>query len=412
MGRGSTCHRGAEGAWPHKAKAGRAKPAAKLAAKAKAKSKAQVAKVQKTKVKKKPAAASASRLELGGLGVGRSESSIGRPPTLGVLPRTQITMGSCFAGFATDHWAATTSPLLKDFWLSTSWWCEKDAGAQKFLRGNLSGVRGFEDVSKPEFILEAPRVDVLSGGFPCQPFSQAGKNLSTRDARGILVLYLLQFIERTLPYIVILENVKGLMTRHAQTFHELLELCASIKESSGHQAYSVFHKLLDSQFYGVPQHRERVYIVLIRRMGRDPVFRWPEPSESPPPVSSFMDSSRRRLKSLADFPLKDLAGPRRDRMQQAMQQVLDRAAANGKRPASYTPIVDVGGSRVNIGWNACPTITRSRGGSRDYWSLAHGCRLSVTELLRLQGLPTTVHQCVGETTVGHLIGKLFHLARL
>ena len=96
-------------------------------------------------------------------------------------------------------------------------------------------------------------------------------------------------------------------------------------------------------------------------------------------------------------------------MQQAMQQVLDRAAANGKRPASYTPIVGVGGSRVNIGWNACPTITRSRGGSRDYWSLAHGCRLSVTELLRLQGLPTTVHQCVGETTMGHLIGNSFTL---
>ena len=98
-------------------------------------------------------------------------------------PKIITTTGACFAGFCADHWMAKLDPVLKQFWLTTSWWCEKDKTAQRFLRGNLAAVQKFGDIELNEF-QSAPRVDSISGGFPCQPHSI--------DPQGILIQYCLR----------------------------------------------------------------------------------------------------------------------------------------------------------------------------------------------------------------------------
>ena len=92
---------------------------------------------------------------------------------------------------------AKLDPVLKQFWLTTSWWCENDKTAQRFLRGNLAAVQEFDDIQCNE-VQSAPRVDIISGGFPCQPFSVAGLNHSIKDpqAPNILPLRLLEFVTR------------------------------------------------------------------------------------------------------------------------------------------------------------------------------------------------------------------------
>ena len=282
------------------------------------------------------------------------------PPAM----RENLTMGSVFTGFGTDHWMAQSWKDLQQWWLSNSWWCEKDPCCQKFLRSNLSGCASFTDVSSKEFE-SASRVDILSAGFPCQPFSVAGLGQALKDPRGVLVLHCIRYIQKVLPHICIFENVAGLYTRHRKVLDQLLALLKEIREiNTGERAYDVFHTVLDSKDHGVPQHRERLYIVLVRRLGRSSgVLRWPQAVPTPR-VETCLDSGRRRLKSLGDFPLHLTSG-------------------------------------------VCRKITLSRGGSRSFWSLAHGARLSVTELLRLQGLPVDVDMCVSDTSMGRMCGNAF-----
>jgi len=104
------------------------------------------------------------------------------------------------------------------------------------------------------------RVDVVCGGFPCQPFSVAGKRLGRDDLRGNLFWNALSFATHVEAGIVVMENVPGLLTADSgRTFGDIV---ASLADAGyGHVEWRV----LDSQFFGVPQRRRRVFIVA----GRD-----------------------------------------------------------------------------------------------------------------------------------------------
>ena len=103
--------------------------------------------------------------------------------------------------------------------------CDSDPHCQKFLRANVGGM-GFTDAAGPLFLENAPRVEILTSGFPCQPFSLAGKGGGTSDPRGLVVFHVLQYVQKNLPRIVILENVKGLLsTKHAEPMILILKIC-------------------------------------------------------------------------------------------------------------------------------------------------------------------------------------------
>lgn len=110
-----------------------------------------------------------------------------------------------------------------------------------------------EDVNYSEYI---DKVDLLTGGVPCQSFSQAGLRKGLLDSRGKLMNVFGDIINIIKPKIFMIENVKGLITHdNGNTLKEILEYL------NKNDYYNVTYKCLDSFKYGVPQKRERVFIV-------------------------------------------------------------------------------------------------------------------------------------------------------
>lgn len=102
---------------------------------------------------------------------------------------------------------------------------------------------------------EIPPFDIILAGFPCQPFSMAGKKLGFEDARGTLFFDIAEKIKYHKPKVVFLENVKNLASHDkGKTFTVIVN---TLKELG----YSVFHKVLNARDFGLPQNRERLYII-------------------------------------------------------------------------------------------------------------------------------------------------------
>jgi len=106
---------------------------------------------------------------------------------------------------------------------------------------------------------ELPDFDLLTGGFPCQSFSAAGKGLGEQDTRGTLFHEIIRIAEVKKPKYILLENVKGLTFKpHKATFEKILSELDRI-------GYNVIWKVLNSKEYGIPQNRERVWFVCFRK---------------------------------------------------------------------------------------------------------------------------------------------------
>ena len=114
-----------------------------------------------------------------------------------------------------------------------------------------------------------PEFDCLTGGFPCQPFSRTGKKEGFKDSRGNLFFHIASIIKNRRPSSFILENVAHLY-RHdnGNTFNVIKN---TLRDELG---YNVFYKTLSSMHYGIPQARERVFIVGLDKTTR---FEFPEP---------------------------------------------------------------------------------------------------------------------------------------
>ena len=120
---------------------------------------------------------------------------------------------------------------------------------------------------------ELPDFDLLTGGFPCQSFSVAGKGLGELDTRGTLFNEIIRIAEAKQPKYMLLENVKGLTFKtHKKTFAKILSELNRI-------GYYVKWKVLNSKEYGIPQNRERVFFVCFRNFGEAIMFNFPKKVE-------------------------------------------------------------------------------------------------------------------------------------
>jgi len=106
-------------------------------------------------------------------------------------------------------------------------------------------------------IKEFPKADIVLGGFPCPGFSEAGPRL-VDDKRNFLYLHFIRCLMQSNPKIFVAENVKGMMTLgKGEVFKQIVQDFAAA-------GYTIYHKLLNSAEYGVPQIRERVILVGVR----------------------------------------------------------------------------------------------------------------------------------------------------
>lgn len=130
---------------------------------------------------------------------------------------------------------------------------EKNKYCQEVYEANFGEIP-FGDITAidPKNI---PDFEVLLGGFPCQPFSISGKKQGFKDTRGTLFFDICRIIEEKQPKVVVLENVKHLI--HHDGKRTLKTILSSLKELG----YNVSHKILNAKDFGLPQNRERIFII-------------------------------------------------------------------------------------------------------------------------------------------------------
>ncbi len=116
-----------------------------------------------------------------------------------------------------------------------------------------------KDVKDINFEEYKDKTDIVQAGFPCQSFSYAGKSMGFEDTRGSLFFEFARCVKETNPKIAIGENVKGLL-KH-DNGNTLKTMCNALREIG----YKVHYKVLKSQYLDVPQKRERLIIVAIRK---------------------------------------------------------------------------------------------------------------------------------------------------
>lgn len=127
-------------------------------------------------------------------------------------------------------------------------------------------------------------IDILVGGVPCQPWSIAGKLKGFEDQRGVLWFHVIKLIENNQPKAFIFENVKGLTEPRNQASF------AYIINKLTQAGYAVKAKVLNSYDFGLPQDRDRVFLVGIRKdLDKHNLFDFPKPIEINPKLGEFIE---------------------------------------------------------------------------------------------------------------------------
>ncbi len=137
---------------------------------------------------------------------------------------------------------------------------EKDGAAREVYQANFQQDHQFnDDITKLDETPESvPEHQLLLAGFPCQPFSNAGKRLGFEDTRGTLFFSIANIIKAKQPRVVILENVRGLLSNDSgRTFKTIRDVLENL-------GYEVHHQVLNARDFGLPQNRNRLFVVAIR----------------------------------------------------------------------------------------------------------------------------------------------------
>ncbi|EKF9219136.1 DNA cytosine methyltransferase [Vibrio cholerae] len=141
----------------------------------------------------------------------------------------------------------------------------------RYNRPNWNVIEG--DIAKVDFTQLNEEVDILTGGFPCQAFSYAGKSLGFEDTRGTLFFEMARAIKETQPKVFLAENVRALFTHDDG---RTLETIKSVIDELGYEL--VEPRVLKAIFYKVPQKRERLILIGIRKdLAPKVKFHWPSP---------------------------------------------------------------------------------------------------------------------------------------
>lgn len=149
-----------------------------------------------------------------------------------------------------------------------------------FANYKISEDRWYDDIFNIPGNNYFGKVDFLMGGSPCQSFSSVGKRKGLNDDRGNLIFAYIDLIKKIQPQIFMFENVKGLLSHNnGKTFKLVLEGF----ESTG---YKICYKILNAKDFGIPQHRERLYLLGFKDKTFN--FEFPKPIELKYKVKDFL----------------------------------------------------------------------------------------------------------------------------
>ncbi len=231
-----------------------------------------------------------------------------------------------------------------------------------------SDNRNLGDLTKLN-INNIPTSDILIAGFPCQTFSIVGKRAGFEDERGQIIYHLSNILQnKNIPYFIF-ENVKGLVNHNGG---KSIETIIDILNNAN---YKVTYKVLNSIDFGVPQLRERVYFVGIRKDLYNKPFEFPKPLK-PVNIKDFLLPENNDVQDLCNPTFQKYLTNKYNK---------DRININSILKQDYT-VIDTRQSDLRVYVNKCPTLRTGRHGLL-YVRNQKLYKLSGLEALLLQGFP-------------------------
>ena len=238
------------------------------------------------------------------------------------------------------------------------------------------GDKPFGDITKIDE-KEIPKFDILCAGFPCQPFSISGKQKGFEDTRGTLFFDIVRIVSYHKPKIIFLENVKNLKAHNGgATFDMISNILDSLN-------YNIYHKVLNAKDFELPQNRERITIVCIRKDIDNGNYKFPE--------------SHKNFKTISDIKEDDSIGDKYLLKRFDIhidEEKLHKAIKNGKvqKPVQIGVIGNGGqGNRIYHENGIGITLAASSGGAAQktgaYYINGKVRKLTPREAARLQGFP-------------------------
>lgn len=256
------------------------------------------------------------------------------------------------------------------------WACEVDKFARQSILANYEPEILYEDITKRDNS-QLPDVDMYVCGFPCQPFSLMGRKKGTTDPRSNIMLHCIDVIKQKTPKVFILENVKNFkFMEKGKPFNYLINELETIG------MYNIYHDVYNTKDYGIPQNRERIYIIGIRKDIQKQEFTKPEPIE---------------MKQLEEFIIDKIVYSRDN-----IPETINKKLQKSKLENTYDSIVPCDGYSPPMK-NMCRTLTHSN--CKYMFHTTYNRYLTYTECLLLQGFLPKFKKVVSDTKLCNQIGN-------
>ncbi len=162
--------------------------------------------------------------------------------------------------------------------------CEKDKFARESILANYKPDILYEDITSRNHA-ELPDIDLYVCGFPCQSFSLAGKQQGMNDPRGLIMNHCIDVIKYKQPTFFILENVKNFKhIDNGTPFNYLMKKLEDLK------IYNIYHDIYNTKDYGIPQNRERIYIIGVLKSKQKKEYEKPKAIKCKPIKDFILDT--------------------------------------------------------------------------------------------------------------------------
>lgn len=195
----------------------------------------------------------------------------------------ELNVGSLFAGIGGIDLG------FKQAGFDISWAIENNKGCCKTYKSNFPSVDLIESDIREVEPQKLSQIDILTAGFPCQPFSIAGKQLGFKDKHGNLFYEIMRFTDVLKPEIIFFENVPNLIEHdNGKTFN-------IIHNELVKREYYIRYKVMRaSEFGGVPQIRDRIYLLAFRDIDFCEKYHFPKPIKLETNIFSVLKQNERK----------------------------------------------------------------------------------------------------------------------
>ena len=197
-------------------------------------------------------------------------------------PKHIIRVGTLFSGIGAIEHALERLKLNKEIVFA----CDNDPAVKKsyFENYNISDKHWHDDICELNAKKYKYKIDLLVGGSPCQSFSMVGKRGGLEDTRGTLFYEFARIIDESKPKIFIFENVKGLLSHDEGNTWQIIK---NVFNDLGY--YFQEPEILNSKHFGVPQNRNRIFVVGFRKRSWKDNFEYPRRIELESTMQDYLE---------------------------------------------------------------------------------------------------------------------------